>query len=217
MSPSEGPRVSPPDRIQLVLASGSRYRERLLTEAGYAITVDVPDIDERSADPLLAERGPEGLALELARRKARAVAPRHRTAVVLAADQLGVVGEGSCSTMLTKAPDVEAAVAQLMSISGTTHHLVNGVVVLDASSGVLVEGVDICEVEMRPFTMVEARRYAQRFEPFDTSGSYRLEDGALMEGDGAFVTAVRAEHDSCVLGMPMPLVRRLLGQVGRRA
>lgn len=197
----------------LVLASGSRYRARLLAEHGWTVTVDPPGIDERAADHLLAELGPEGLALELARRKLAAVAPRHPGDVVVAADQVGVLGEGPGATMLTKAADPEAAVAQLLALGGTRHRLVNGLVVCDTRTGAVAEGVDVQVVTMRPLSGAEVRDYVARFEPFDTAGSYRLEDGAEMGPGGAFVTGVVGEDPSGVLGLPLPLLRRLLDRV----
>ena len=200
----------------LVLASSSRYRAAMLSEAGLTALIDPPDIDERLLDDALAELGADGVALELARRKAAAVAPRHPGALIVAADQVGVVVRpggsrpGGGATMLTKQPDVERAVRQLVQMSGTSHELVNGVVVLDTARQRRAEGVDRQVVTMRGFTEVEARDYVTRFEPFDSSGSYRLEDQEQMAPLTPFVVDVRGEHDSGVLGLPMPLLGRLL-------
>jgi septum formation protein len=209
------PHSSPvsPDPPPLVLASGSVYRKQLLDEAGIAVTVDPPDIDERVLDDDFAALGAEGVALELARRKAAVVAARHPGSAVIAGDQVGVLERGDApALMLTKQPDTEAAVAQLMALSGTTHRLVNGLVVL-APDGRTAEGVDVQEVTMRPFTRSEATAYVGAFEPWDTSGSYRLEDQDRMGSGEGFVTAVRGEDRSGVLGLPVPLLRRLLASL----
>jgi len=203
----------------LVLASGSRYRAAMLAGSGVRVSVDPPDIDERSADGLLHDVGPDGLALELARRKAAAVVARHPGAWVIAADQVGVLGQdrtGASETtvrMLTKQPDVTTASAQLMAMSGTEHRLVNGLVVLDADSGRRAEGVDVQRVRMRSFSVEEARSYVERFEPFDCSGSYRLEDQEEMDPSQRLVTEVVGEHDSGVLGLPLPLLGRLFAEL----
>jgi septum formation protein len=198
----------------LVLASGSRYRARLLADHGLAATVDPPEVDERSLDHLLATGGPDGLAVELARRKAAAVAPRHPGSVVLAADQVGVLDGPGGPVMLTKQPERDGAVAQLLAMSGTTHRLVNGVVVLDAASGDLVAGVDVQVVTMRPFARADAEAYVDRFEPWDTAGSYRLEDQELLAPGAGLVASVSGEHPSGVVGLPLPLVDRLLADLG---
>lgn len=199
----------------LVLASSSRARAAVLDDAGIKVLLDSPDIDERALDALLDEEGPAGLAIELARRKAQAVAPRHPGTRVIAADQVGVLVRDGASQMLTKQPDEDGAVAQLMSMSGGTHELVNGVVVLDVDSGRLAEGVDRQVVTMRHLSAGEVRDYVRRFAPYESAGSYRLEDQERMAPLEPFVTGVSGEHDSGVLGMPLPLLRRLLASLDR--
>jgi septum formation protein len=198
----------------LVLASSSRYRARLLADAGLDVVIDPPDVDERALDGQLATLGADGLAVELARRKAADVADRHVDAVLIAADQVGVLDTSDGPRLLTKQPTQQGAVEQLLAMSGTTHELVNGVVVLDTHSGRSVQGVDRQVVVMRHFGPDEAAAYVRRFEPWDSSGSYRLEDQEAMASIEPFVVEVRGEDDSGVLGMPLPLLRRLLTQLG---
>lgn len=193
-----------------MLASSSRYRARLLADAGLDVLIDPPDIDERAFDDQLATLGADGLAVELARRKAADVAGRHPDVVLIAADQVGVLDTAHGPRMLTKQPTRPGAVAQLLAMSGTTHELVNGVVVLDTRSGRSVHGVDRQVVVMRSFDRDEASEYVEHFEPWDSSGSYRLEDQEAMAPLEPFVVEVRGEDDSGVLGLPLPLLRRLL-------
>jgi septum formation protein len=196
-----------------VLASGSVYRKQLLDGAGIAVTIDPPEIDERLLDDEFGTRGAEGVALELARRKAAVVAPRHPGAVVIAGDQVGVLERpGRPPLMLTKQPTVDGAVDQLVALSGTTHRLVNALVVLAADRRA-AEGIDVQVVTMRGFTRREAEAYVRDFTPWDTSGSYRLEDQDAMAPGTGFVSGVDGEDRSGVLGLPLPLLRRLLAQV----
>lgn len=197
----------------LVLASSSRYRAAMLADEGLEAAIDAPDIDERELDPLLVEVGASGVALELARRKARAVAPRHPGSWVIAGDQVGVVEDDGRLVMLTKQADRDAAVSQLLVMAGSTHELVNGLVVLDTATGNMVEGLDRQLVTMRRFDRAEAEQYVDRFQPFDSSGSYRLEDQQAMAPLEPFVVGVDGEHPSGVLGLPIPLLHRLLAQL----
>lgn len=197
----------------IVLASGSTYRAHVLREAGWDVDTDPPDVDERAADELLSTAGPAGLALELARRKLRDVAPRHVGRLVVAADQVGVLDLGDRLVLLTKQPTVEGAVAQLCAMSGSTHRLVNGVAVTSDGGERVVEGVDEHVVTMRSYTRAEAEDYVRRFEPFDTSGSYRLEDGERMAPSAPLVETVEGEDSSGVLGLPLPLLARLVARL----
>jgi septum formation protein len=201
---------------RVVLASGSRYRAQVLAEAGFDVVADPPEVDERAHDDLFAV-DPAALALLLAELKATDVAPRHPASVVLAGDQIGVLDRAGGPCQLTKQADEDAAVEQLMSMSGSSHSLVNGIVVLATGrTGRIVgsaRGTDVQRVTMRSFTEPEARSYVRRFRPFDSAGSYRLEDQELMSGQDAFVVDVQGEDPSGVLGLPVPLVRRLLDEL----
>ncbi|HMR95659.1 MAG TPA: Maf family protein [Microthrixaceae bacterium] len=198
----------------IVLASGSRYRAQLLADAGIPVEVMAPEVDERALDHRLDAVGPDGLAVELALLKAAAVAPRCVGRIVVAADQVGVLAEPSGRwRMLTQKSEPAAAVEQLTALSGRRHHLLNGVVVLDAAGDAHI-GIDVQVVQMRRYGRTAAESYVERFEPFDTSGSYRLEDGEALERDAgpgsALVEWVRGENPSGVLGLPLPLLGRLL-------
>lgn len=201
------------DLPPLVLASGSRYRARLLEQLGAPVLVDPPMVDERALDHRFGQVGAVAFALELARLKAEVVAARHPGALVVAGDQVGVLERDGTAVQLTKRADHDGAVEQLVQMSGTTHELVNGIVLIDTSSGRRAEGIDRQLVTMRHFSAEEAEQYVRRFEPFDSSGSYRLEDQQAMGPLAPFVSSVEGEHDSGVLGLPIPLLVRLIEQI----
>jgi septum formation protein len=205
-----------PGGVRIVLASGSAHRARLLRESRVRFEVDPPDIDERLHDHLLHLEGAASLALELARRKAAAVAGRHPGTWVVAADQVGVVGEGRDAHLLSKCGSADAAVEQLMRLQGGTHRLVNGVVLMVAPDGPAVEGLDEQVVRMRSFGEPEARRYVDRFAPFDSAGSYRLEDEATMERSERLLESVVGEDPSGVVGLPLPLMSRMFAELAGR-
>jgi septum formation protein len=195
---------------QLVLASGSPYRAAMLAQEGIHATIDPPELDERALDHLFDDLGVVGFALELARRKAAVVAARHPDAFVLAGDQVGVLDGPDGPRQLNKQPEEDGAVAQLMAMSASTHRLVNGLVIVHLRSGRAIEGVDEQRVTMRDFDEDEARRYVRRFTPYDSGGSYRLEDQLDMDEGEGFVVDVQGEDESGVRGLPLPLVRRML-------
>lgn len=208
--------AQPQDRHEgrrLVLASGSRYRRAVLEGAGYVVEVDPPQVDERAFDHLLHERGPGELAGELARRKCLDVAHRHGGAVVLAGDQVGVLDTAGRPVLLSKTPDEDSAVAQLLSMSGTVHRLHSALAVGVGPTGPMVVGVDVATVTMRDFDRDAAARYVERFAPHDTAGSYRLEDQEEMEPHERLVLSVDVEHPSGVMGLPLRLLSRLLDRL----
>ena len=95
-------------RPRLILGSGSPRRRALLGEAGLEFTVEVSDVDES----LAGRPEPEWAAVELACRKALAVARVHRgeAALVLGADTVVAVDEPDGPLLLGKPEDAAEAV-----------------------------------------------------------------------------------------------------------
>lgn len=192
----------------LVLASTSRYRAELLSSLGVPFTVAAPRFDERALDHRFEDIGAEAFALELAVGKARSVAAAHPDALVIGGDQLAVLTTDGTDRLLHQPGEADRAVEQLTAMSGTTHRLVNGLVVLDTASGIERTTTDVNVITMRRFTVADARAYVDEYEPFDCAGGYRLED------DADLVASVEGEDPSGVIGLPLPALRRLLADAG---
>lgn len=182
----------------------------MLERLGVPFTQASPDVDERAFDGLLGELGPEGLALRLARAKADSLAREGGGRQLLCADQVGVLEvAGEPPRLLHKPGDEDACVAQLMALSGRTHALVNGIVLLDEDSGTARELVDRQELTMRPFDEAEARAYVQLRKPLDSAGGYRIED----EGVRLF-ERIRSDDHTGIIGLPLLATARLLRSAG---
>jgi predicted house-cleaning NTP pyrophosphatase (Maf/HAM1 superfamily) len=107
----------------LVLASTSRIRRTLMDAAGLRYVVDAPNVDEETiAAPLL---DPSARALALASAKAAVVLARHPHAVVIAADQVGVLDDG---TFLDKPHSRQHHASQLAAMAGSRHRFFPAVV-----------------------------------------------------------------------------------------
>ncbi len=113
----------------LILASGSQIRSQLLTQACVAHEVIRPLVDEDMIKhALLAEDAkPRDIADTLAEMKARKVSEKHPDALVLGCDQV-LDHKG---TLLSKAPDPDAALAQLKSLRGSQHMLLSAAVICE--------------------------------------------------------------------------------------
>ena len=186
--------------MELILASGSRYRREQLARLDVPFSVDPADIDERAVEaPSLGE-----LALELARRKARVVAARHPEAWVLGGDQIiALDGEE-----LHKPGTVERACAQLARLQGRTHELLCAVALVGPGGEERAELVRV-EMEMRPLTEAEIARYVARDSPLDCAGSYMLEQGGVQLFD-----AMRGDDYTAIVGLPLTRVRAMLEWAG---
>jgi septum formation protein len=113
----------------IILASASDIRRRLLANAGVAVQVVEPRVDEESVKAALAEEGasPRDVADALAELKARRVAEKRLGSLVIGCDQVLVLGD----RMMSKPETPEAARAQLEALSGRTHELLSAAVVCE--------------------------------------------------------------------------------------
>ena len=182
----------------LILASASPRRHEILTALGVEFDVVVPDVVE------LGEGEPREVVLENARRKARAVAGMAADdAVVLAADT-EVVLDGS---VLGKAGSEEEARSYLETLSGRTHTVLGGVVVLRTAAGegeeVERSGVAASEVTFRELDEATLDFYLASGEWRDRAGAYAI------QGLGSILIE-RMEGDfSNVVGLPVGLLLEL--------
>lgn len=193
---------------RLVLASGSVYRRRLLHEHGFLPLVVPTAVDERAV-PWTPD-DVDGYVVALARLKLRDAVARgsswgHEPGsdVVVAADQVVIDPNGElCHQQRTAG----TAIAQLMRLSGSTHRLVNGIVI--AGPAATESFVDHHRITMRSFTRQDAAEYVRALEPFDCAGSYRLED------DADLVERIESDDPTGIIGLPMIATAAALARFG---
>lgn len=181
--------------MNLVLASASASRRKLLEAAGLAFDVVAPSVDEEAAKASLRQAGarPRDQVDALAELKALSVSAR-RAGYVIGADQMLAV-EGRT---LDKAKDMAEARKHLLMLRGKTHELVNAAVVAREGQ-VIWRHIEIPRLKMRIFSDDFADAYlAQAGEAILSSvGAYQL------EGLGAQLFE-RVEGDYfAVLGLPL--------------
>jgi septum formation protein len=108
---------------ELVLASASASRQRMLTAAGVPFVVSAADLDETSLIADLWDKGSDaaGIAAALAEQKAVTVSRRRPGALVLGADSVLAFG----SEIISKCRDLAALKMLLQKLSGKTHQLIS--------------------------------------------------------------------------------------------
>ncbi len=186
--------------VELVLASGSPRRIAILRRAGLRFRVVPSGVDERPGQKLGALR----FVAWAAAAKAAAISARMRDAVVIGADT-EVVLEGR---IFGKPRDAREARDFLQALSGRTHQVYTAVHVIDGRSGRHVQGTSRTHVTMRELSAREIAKYSRSGEAQDKAGAYAI------QGEGRrLVDSIRGPYDN-VVGMPMRLLARLLGEIG---
>ncbi len=187
---------------RLVLASQSPARLNLLRQAGLAPEVIVSGFDE---DTVTAPT-PAELALALARAKASVVAARPEAAgaLVIGCDSvLDLDGQA-----LGKPADAEEATARWKAMRGRAGTLQTGHCVWDTASGRHVAATASTVVHFGEPSDAEIAAYVASGEPLYVAGAFTL-DGR----SAPFVEGIEGDHGN-VIGISLPLVRRLLAELG---
>ena len=198
--------------MRLVLASASPARLAILRGGGVEPLVEVSEVDE---DALLAELGEEASPTDrvtaLALAKARTVAARVAGAVpdcvVVGADSmLHLEGE-----MVGKPGTVDAARGRWDQMAGHTAELFTGHALVEVVGGVPgreVAGHATTAVAFAQPTTAELEAYLASGEPLAVAGAFTL-DGR----GGWFVEGIEGDPSN-VVGLSLPLTRRLLAEIG---
>ncbi len=185
--------------VTLVLASASPARRRLLENAGINPVVCPSDFDESS----IAITDPEQLVKTLAQKKAETIAPQYPDALILGCDSvLEVAGQ-----IHGKPIDSTEAIARWKLMAGLTGKLYTGHCLISPKTPPLVE-CGITGVEFAPVSEAEIQAYVATGEPLKCAGCFALEGKG-----GLFVEKLDGCHSN-VIGLSLPLLRRMLAQRG---
>jgi len=185
-----------------VLASASPARLRLLRDAGFDPVVCVSGVDESA----VAQDDPWVLVRELATRKATTVAASYGVpdALVVGCDSMLVLDGG----VLGKPADEAEAVERWRRMRGRTGVLLTGHCVVDVGSGRSATDVADTVVRFGNPTDEEIAAYVGTGEPLRVAGAFTIDGRSAV-----FVDGVDGDPSN-VVGLSLPLLRRLLAELG---
>ena len=190
-------------QIELILASSSPFRRRLLEQLSVEFRVLDPDIDE---SPVRGEK-PQTLVQRLSITKARAVVSRAPAALIIGSDQVAV-HQGA---IVGKPRDYADAVKQLLSSSGKTITFLTSVALLNSSNDGLQTEVVSYAVRFRSLTREKIENYLEREQPYGCCGSLRA-DGLGI----ALLDQLRGKDPTALIGLPLTVLAQMLEKEGFR-
>jgi nucleoside triphosphate pyrophosphatase len=193
--------------VQFVLASQSPARLMVLRNAGIDPLVQVSGVDEDAIIAgLPADAGPARTVVTLAEAKARVVAADHTDAVVVGCDSMLFQG----GQLVGKPGTPERAMERWERMAGGTGELLTGHAVLRVADGAVTAvatGTMSTTIRFGKPSHEELAAYVSTGEPLSVAGGFTL-DGY----GGWFVDGMDGDPSS-VIGISLPLTRRLLREV----
>ncbi len=183
---------------RIILASKSPRRKQLLEWAEIPFDVMVKDTDEMYPASLAIDQVP----VYIARNKALAVKEElSHDRLILAADTVVVLN----GKVIGKPVSKENAIEILSELSGQTHEVITGVVLMRDDSEMAF--ADITEVEFHKLSMQQIEFYVSKYKPYDKAGAYAIQEWIGVVG----IKRVKGDFYN-VMGLPVSRVVKALSE-----
>ena len=184
----------------IILASASQQRYDILKRTGVPFLVE----DSRYEENLTLPFAPSELVQHLAEGKAAAVAARNQDALVIGADTIVVCDWQIFGKQLTP----EQARGMLRKLSGKTHSILTGFVIIDTKTQKKIGRAVETKVTFRTLSDEQVDAYVATGEPLGKAGGYAI------QGDGIqFVEKIEGDMDN-VVGLPLAALLEELAKFG---
>ncbi|HUM56173.1 MAG TPA: Maf family protein [Bacillota bacterium] len=194
-------------KMDLILASASPRREKMLKDAGFCPVV-IPPLSEEN---IPMELKPEEAAMFLALKKSLSVQDTElysRTLksltsrpLIVSADTI-VVKNGE---IIGKPADEKEALRALMKLSGCHHLVITGVAVAGTVSGLPVCRLfyEKSKVFFKKYGHKDIEEYLSTKEPYDKAGGYSIQ-GHFRK----YVDHYEGDHDN-IVGLPLTSLKKV--------
>ncbi len=187
--------------MDIILASTSPHRRRLLQRLQFSFRCIPPQIDETA----LLHEEPAAMAQRLARQKARFVAELYPDALVIGSDQVASI-EGS---VIGKPGNFERAKAQLQNCSGREVQFYTAVNLVCLNRNLEQFHVEPFNVRFRTLNNLQIENYLLREQPYDCAGSFKVEGLGIVLFEG-----MTGNDPTSLEGLPLIKLTELLTDAG---
>ncbi|MEO6869475.1 MAG: Maf family nucleotide pyrophosphatase [Ginsengibacter sp.] len=187
---------------KIILASGSPRRKELLQMAG--IDFDVKIIPTEETYP--AKLSPSEITIHIARGKAFAIENEisaNGDAIIIAADTIVVLD----NEIIGKPKDREDAIKMLQKLSGRTHEVITGVVILSTTE---ISFSTKTEVTFLDLTLEQIIMYIDQYQPYDKAGAYAIQEWIGLVG----IKSINGDYYN-VVGLPVSRLMKELEQINK--
>lgn len=185
----------------IILASQSPRRKMLLEWAEIAFEVMVQATDESFPANMSMEEVP----VHIARNKANVILEQladDDERWILAADTIVVLN----NEVIGKPVDRNDAIEILKKLSGQTHRVVTGVVLMKGAVEHAIS--DITEVVFHTLTEEQIIFYVDKYQPYDKAGAYAIQEWIGVVG----IHSIKGDFYN-VMGLPVSRVVQLLQRI----
>ncbi|OGX43937.1 MAG: septum formation protein Maf [Omnitrophica WOR_2 bacterium RIFCSPLOWO2_02_FULL_45_28] len=185
---------------KIILASGSKARQKLLKQIGLTFRVAKSGLKESRE----LKRGCAALVMRNASRKAKDVAKRFQRGVVIGADTVVLAG----SRLIGKPSSMGDAFRSLKLLSRKPQWVYTGIAIVDIDNGRTLSDYEKTRIYMYPLSDRQIKNYFKKVSPFDKAGSFDI------QGSGSiFIDRIEGCFYN-VVGLPLAKLARMLKEAG---
>lgn len=185
--------------MEIILGSTSPRRRQILGYFTLPFTAVAPPFDE-ATHPFTGD--PTDYVMQLAKAKALSLLPHHRDSLIISADTT-VYQDGR---VYEKPADPQEAFNSLTKLAGRWHSVFTAISIVHGEHQ--LTDVEETRVRFHPITPLMAHRYQKAVHSFDKAGGYAI------QGAGQLIIERIEGSDSNVMGLPLPLLQRMLLSFG---
>ena len=185
---------------KIILASKSKARQKLLKQIGLKFQV----VESRIKEKRLLKRSCRDLVIGNAIIKAKDVAKRFDSGIVIAADTVVLTG----GKIIGKPKDIKDALKTLKLLSKRPHWVYSGLAVIDINRNKICTAYDKTKIYMHHLDEGQIQKYFRSVSPLNKAGSFDIQGlgGIFIERiEGCFYN---------VVGLPIAKLFKLLNKVG---
>ena len=189
--------------VQIILASASPSRLRLLESVGITPSILVSGVDEDASE--FESLSPAELVIALAILKAHTVKDKAPiNSLIIGCDSTFEFEGKSLGKPVTKTKAIE----RCKQLSGKTGYLHTGHCLIDLRQGIELSERSTAKVQFAQMTDAEIVDYVDSDEPLNVAGGFTL-DGL----SAPFITKIEGDP-SGIIGLSLPLLRKMIISLG---
>lgn len=187
--------------MNIVLASSSAYRKKLLSPLIPSLTCVAPDIDESIKTGESAENYVSRLALK----KASTVAKQQQNTLVIGSDQCAVLK----GKIISKPGNHDKAIAQLKASSGKCVTFYTGLCVINTKTNSQQVSCETFQVTFRKLSEKQIIAYLDKDQPYDCAGSFKAEGLGIT-----LFEKMQGDDPNTLIGLPLIKLTSMLQAEG---
>ena len=176
--------------MQIVLASSSPYRKKVLQQLKIPFLCFSPNIDEKAQ----RNEQPIDLVARLAKEKALEGAKYHPNSLIIASDQIAILN----NQVFGKPKNYDNAYKQLLKFQGKTVQFLTSICLLDNVTAHPETQVESFTVTFRPLAKPEIIRYLKYEKPYNCAGGCKIEGLGLT-----LIKKLQSEDPNTIIGLPL--------------